>query len=186
MQVFLSLINLYDLFHYSHLGNGKYDYEGPPLIFVLINFALFLFLANRYLFPILRSYLEERQKEFVDLKSASMRMLKSALEKNHRHKRRHESIAAEMRRVSKMIKDETRNEVESILEKARLYAENREKETAQQIRANGERAAKKLKNDVIEAILQKTRENIPLKITEEERTEMIRQAFAESRRTRWK
>ncbi|MBN2723950.1 MAG: ATP synthase F0 subunit B [Deltaproteobacteria bacterium] len=186
VELYLLAVNFWDIIHYPHIGSGNYKYSGPPLLFVLLNFAVFLWLVKKFIFPLLRSNLQTRKTDYLELKAASSRMLKTALERYHKQAKRKESIKGEMRRVLKTLKEESAVEVRDILHKAGEYESQRMKETNDQIKMKFSRMKKQLTNEVIEKIIFRTGELIPMKISHEEKVDMIRNAFEKSYMEKWK
>ncbi len=143
-------INWLDLFNYPHFGGPKPgQFSGPPILFVMMDFALFLYLCRRFIWAALVRMAQEENRRFqsevaeaisketeADRIEAGVRELAATLEP------RKQEIVEQMRQ-------EIGIERELILEKARSYQAMRRNETLKQIVIKQDMMVRQIRDEIL-------------------------------------
>jgi F0F1-type ATP synthase membrane subunit b/b' len=129
-----SSVNWVDLVNYPHFGKPlPGQFSGPPVVFVLLDFALFLYLCHRFIGRALVDLAKEENRRFQDevseasAKEAEADRLEASVGEFE------VTMEAQQQAIAAQIRQESQIEREQILEKARTYQDMRRNETLKQI-----------------------------------------------------
>jgi F0F1-type ATP synthase membrane subunit b/b' len=157
-----SQVNWVDLIHYPHFGGpSSGPYVGPPVVFVLLDFALFLWLCRRFLWPVLLRMAQEERRKFQEEEAEALNREAEAAR-----------IAANVRELEETwdqrrqaIADQTRQEMtierEGILGKALAYQTMRRNETLKQVLIKRDLMVRQIRDELLVESLQRVRALLP-------------------------
>lgn len=157
-----SNVNWVDLINYPHFGGpSSGPYNGPPVVFVLLDFALFLWLCRRFVWPVLlRMAQEERRKfqeevaEAVDREAEAGRVAANVRELELTRDQRRQAVADQ-------VNQEMGIEREVILGKARAYQTMRRNETLKQVLIKRDLMVRQIRDELLVESLLRVRAQLP-------------------------
>ncbi len=158
----LAVINWFDLFNYPHVGKpGPGQFDGPPVVFVLLDFILFLWLCHRFLGrALVRMGQEERRKFQEEVAEAVAR--EAEADRVCAHVRELQETSAEREQeITDRVSQEMGIEREVILDKARAYQAMRRNETLKQILIKQDLTVRQIRDELLVESLQRVREALP-------------------------
>ena len=146
----VSNINWVDLFHYPHFGKpAPGQYMGPPVVFVVLDFALFLFLCYLFIWKELvrmaheknRTFHEEvNEAEALELEATRMHELVNTLE---------QTLEQQKQDIAEQVRQESEIEKEQILNKSRHYRDMRKNETFKQILIKKDLITRQIRDEIL-------------------------------------
>jgi len=176
-------VNLYDLIHYPHVGRRQPgQFEGPPVLFILLNFVLFGWLFTHYVWPFITGEVTRRHHETDDLLKAADRMERDARARYESALDRSARLEFERRHIQKTIEGESELDLATIEEDVTEYELARLRETTAQIQLKREAVDQGLREEMILAVTERAHARLEDMITPEERLRLIHDALDESRR----
>jgi len=148
--ILASSINWVDFLNYPHVGNplpGQYD--GPPVVFVLLDFAFFLYLANRFIFrPLVRMAREENDR-FRQSVEEALRQEKQAEQIDAECRILESTMDAKKNEIDERIRQKIEIEREQIFRKAAEYQAMRKNETLKQILVKREIMIRQIRDEIL-------------------------------------
>ncbi|PKN25119.1 MAG: hypothetical protein CVU65_09765 [Deltaproteobacteria bacterium HGW-Deltaproteobacteria-22] len=150
MLALASNINWLDLFNYPHFGKpAPGQFAGPPLVFVLLDFALFLYLCHRFIGRALVKMAREENRRFqeevaeaIAKETEADRIETAAHELETTMDQRRQAIADQIRHESGI-------EREQILGKARTYQGMRKNETLKQVLIKRDMMIRQIRDELL-------------------------------------
>ncbi|PKN46949.1 MAG: hypothetical protein CVU59_04520 [Deltaproteobacteria bacterium HGW-Deltaproteobacteria-17] len=143
-------INWLDLFNYPHFGKPlPGQFAGPPVVFVLLDFALFLYLCHRFIGRALVKMAREENRRFqeevaeaVAKETEADRLEASARELETTMEQRRQEIADQIRQEIGIERDQ-------ILGKARTYQGMRQNETLKQVLIKRDMMIRQIRDELL-------------------------------------
>jgi len=158
----LAVINWFDLFNYPHVGKpGPGQFDGPPVVFVLLDFALFLWLCHRFLGRALVRMGQEERRRFQDeVAEAVAREAEADRVSAHVCELRETRAERELE-ITEKVSQEMGIEREIILDKARAYEAMRRNETLKQVMIKQDMTIRQIRDELLVESLQRVRAALP-------------------------
>jgi F0F1-type ATP synthase membrane subunit b/b' len=168
---FFATINWIDLINYPHFGPPKPgQYNGPPIVFIIINFIFFAWLFNKFILKGIAANIAKRHEDFVIEMEDSEKQFADSQTKLQNSIQRRTAIYKELEMVEKVVAQVGELEVQKIIGEANFYKSQRKKETLNQIKSNHNRLMKKIKFEIMEKIIESASSSLENVISEEEKT----------------
>lgn len=146
----VSSVNWVDLLHYPHVGNPlPGQYEGPPIVFVLINFAIFLYLAHRFILKPLARMAREENDRFRQSIEEALRHEEESSRIREKARQLESSMEERKSEIEERIRQEIEIEREQIFRKAADYQAMRKNETLKQILIKRDLMVRQIRNEIL-------------------------------------
>lgn len=160
-----SSVNWVDLIHYPHFGGpSSGPYNGPPVLFVLLDFALFLWLCHRFLWPVLLRMAQEERRKFQEEVTEAVNRETEA-ERVAANVREFERTREDRRRaIADQVRQEMGIEREAIMDKARAYQAMRRNETLKQVLIKRDLMVRQIRDELLVESLQRVRAELPSQV----------------------
>ncbi|MCX8073754.1 MAG: F0F1 ATP synthase subunit B [Candidatus Binatia bacterium] len=143
-------------------GHGADEAHGgipwATLFFTFVNFALFVWLLARYVWPQVRLWLRERHTAVVEELEAAARARKEAEELRAEWQRRLAQLDAEVAQLRQQVEADLARERERVLEQARRTAEAIRKDAERTVAAELRRLEEELRSELVQQAVAIARE----------------------------
>lgn len=160
-----SHVNWVDLINYPHFGGpSSGPYVGPPVLFVLLDFALFLWLCRRFLWPVLLRMAQEERRRFQDEVAEAVSKETEAERVAANVRELEESRERRRREIAEQTRQEMGIEREGILDKARAYQDMRRNETLKQVLIKRDLMVRQIRDELLVESLQRLRARLPAQV----------------------
>jgi F-type H+-transporting ATPase subunit b len=163
-----SAINWVDLLNYPHFGSPQPgQFAGPPLVFVLLDFAVFLYLCRRFIWKALVGMAQEENRKFQDEVAEAVAKETEADRIEANVQELEATFEARKQEIIAQMQQEIGIEREAILEKAQGYLAMRRNETLKQIVIKQDMMVRQIRDEVLIESLLHLKQEIPGKIDPE-------------------
>jgi len=160
-----SAINWVDLLNYPHFGSPRPgQFSGPPVVFVLLDFALFLYLCHRFIWKALVRLAQEENRKYQEEISEALSKEAEAdrIEKSVRELEA--TLETRKLAIGEQIRQEIGIERELILEKARNYLSIRRNETLKQIVIKQDLIVRQIRDEILTESLLRLKQDLVGKV----------------------
>lgn len=138
------------------------------LIFTSINFAIYIFLIYKFLFPKMKKFLEQKSEAMLSELQRSKSELESAKRKYDEAKLKREKANEEIKRIEEDINKLAEAESEKIIKSAQEFEKKKIEETENIIKTKVEDAKKEIRKHTLEYALRLAEEYIRLKKSDQD------------------
>ncbi len=158
-------VNWVDLIHYPHFGKpAPGDYLGPPILFVLLDFALFLFLCKWLFWKGLLGRARSENQGFIDEVAQAEALEAEAARLQEQVELLSRDLEPSKSLVREQILREAEVEKELILNRARNYMDLRHRETVRQMAAKRDLVIRRIRDDLLARTLFHLKAELPGRI----------------------
>lgn len=162
----VAVINWVDILHYPHIGNPLHgQYEGPPVVFVLLDFVIFLYLANRFVMKPLTRMAREENERFRQSIAEALRYEEQIANIEKSVQQLASTLEAQKTEIDNRIQNEIEIERQQIFQKTAEYEAMRKQETLKQIRIKRDLIIGQIRDELLTDALTAFRTEIHALIT---------------------
>lgn len=162
----VAVINWVDVLHYPHIGNPlPGQYEGPPVVFVLLDFVMFLYLANRFVIKPLTRMAREENERFRQSIAEALRYEEQIANMETSVQHMASTLEAQKKEIDERIQIEIEIERQQIFQKTAEYEVMRKQETLKQIRIKRDLIMGQIRDEILTDALSAFRTEIHTLIT---------------------
>ncbi len=156
--------------NYPHFGGPTTGpYHGPPLLLVLLNFSIFLYLVWRFVWPMVERYASTRRERFLREYEHAQSTYSDALIKFREVSERRHNIFTESQKIHDAIIVQGEKEAVQLLRNAEEYVRMRMQETERQIQVKRARRMKELHDEIMKQVIEEAKVAARNLVTEEDR-----------------
>jgi F-type H+-transporting ATPase subunit b len=151
--------------HHAHVANwfdpmGEANHHAPALFWVMVTFAVFLFMLYRFAWPGLKQYIKVRHDDVKNAIEEAKQAREEAEAKKREYETRLKALDDEIAALKKDFEDRGKAEMARLEEAGRAAAERIKKDAEDTISAESERAQETLRKEASKLALELAEERI--------------------------
>lgn len=161
----------------AHAAEGEHDGGGAflALIFSFVNFAIFLFLLNKYAWPAVSSFLAGRRSEVADAMAAAEQARAEAEAIRRDYAAKEAALEETRRRMLDEISKGAAADREKLLKDAEAAAERLRAEAERQAEYDLARARRELRAEAARLAAELAEKEVRTKLTDADRARLVRE-----------